>query len=110
MEELALEIRSEIDHICAGYYYYKNEDVLSKSRSMADDIRDFCSFFLQGNLFGMTTKDYENLQQYVLQVLQDYIEATKQKDIVFMLDTLDYGLRELLNICIDEDTEETKHE
>ncbi len=110
MEELAKKICGKIDHICIGYHRYKDESILEKSKDMADEIRDFCSYFLQGNLFGMTTEEYESFRQYILQVLQDYIQALEQQDMVYMLDTLDYGLRELLNIYIDEDAEGTEHE
>ena len=34
-------------------------------------------------------------------VLEDYVEAAKHQDMVYMMDTLDYGLRELLDIYMD---------
>lgn len=107
MKRLAEEIRDEIDKICGGYHYYKDENILVRSRKLAGDIQQFCSYFLQGNVFGMEEGEYEKLQRYVLGVLQDYIEALEQQDMVYMLDTLDYGLRELLDIFAD--TEEEEH-
>lgn len=108
MEALAKEINQEIDNICGGYHCYKDENVLNRAGKLAAAIQQFCSGFLQGNLFGMEEEEYLGLQRYVIQVLEDYMEAIKQQDMVYMLDTLDYGLRELLNIYID--TEETGHE
>lgn len=110
MEELANQLSNEIDDICGRYYNYKEENVLERSRGLIDDIRQFCAYFLQGNIFGIEEGEYEGFQRYVVQVLEDYIEAAKQRDIVLMLDTLDYGLRELLNIYIDVDDEEESHE
>lgn len=110
MEELALKLKKEIDTICGGFHYHKDENVLGRSRELADEIREFCSYFLQGNIFGMEETEYLNFQQYILQVLKDYMEAIQQQDMVFMLDTLDYGLRELLNIFIDEEAEGTIYE
>ena len=110
MEELAKKINIRIDNICGGFHYYKDGNVLGKSRELAGEIGQFCSYFLQGNVFGMEDGEYEKLQPYVVQVLEDYMEALKQQDTVYMLDTLDYGLRELLNIYIDTDTGETGHE
>lgn len=106
MEELALQIWNSIDNICGGFHYYKDENVLDRSQKLARDIQQFCSFFLQGNIFGMDETEYLQLQQYVIGVLEDYMEAIRLKDMVYMLDTLDYGLRELLNIYIDNDAEE----
>lgn len=110
MEELAKKLCGEINNICGRYYYYKDGNVLDESVKLAEDIRQFCSYFLQGNIFGMEKEEYDGLQQYVLEALNDYIEALEQRDMVYMLDTLDYGLRELVNIYIDADAEEAEHE
>ena len=98
MEELANKIRIDIDNICGRYHYYKDENVLTKSQELNKEIQQLCSYFLQGNIFEVEEQEYQELQQYVVQVLEDYIEAVKQQDMVLMLDTLDYGLREILNI------------
>lgn len=110
MEELAKKISDKIDNICGGYHYYKDQNVLNRSQELAAEIQQFCSYFLQGNIFAMEEQEYQDLQQYVIQVLEDYMEALKQQDIVYMLDTLDYGLRELLNIFTDEDAGESANE
>lgn len=110
MEELAKELRNKIDTICGRYHYYKDGTVLEKSLGLAVDIRQYCSYFLQGNIFGLEDAEYTELQLYVMQVLKDYMEALEQKDLVYMLDTLDYGLRELLNFYINKDAGEQNHE
>lgn len=110
MEELALGLRNKIDNICGGFHYYKDENVLKRAEELAGDIQQFCEGFLQGNVFGIEESEYLEFQNYVIQVLKDYMEAVKQQDMVSMLDTLDYGLRELLKIYIDEDAGEAKHE
>lgn len=111
MEALAKELIQEIDTVCEGYHYYKDEEiVMEKAPEFVPKIEQFCSFFLQGNIFGMQEEEYLELQNYVVGVLRDYAEALEQRDLVYILDTLDYGLRELLNIYRDADTEETDHE
>ena len=108
MEALAKKLRKEIDMICIGFHYYKKVDVIEKAVKLAEDIQVYTATFLQGNVFGMEQDEYVGLQNYVMQVLEDYIEAIHHRDMVLMLDTLDYGLRELLMIYIDvaEDTDE----
>lgn len=106
MEELAKRLRQKINQICGGYHYYKDENVIENARKLSGEIQEFCGFFLQGNLFGMEEEEYVELQNYVVQVLKDYVEALEREDLVFMLDTLDYGLRELLDIYIEDDAEE----
>lgn len=106
MKELAKGLRQKIDQICGGYHYYKDENVIENARKLSGEIQEFCGFFLQGNMFEMEEEEYTELQNYVVQILKDYIEALEQEDLVFMLDTLDYGLRELLDIYIEDDAEE----
>ena len=57
----------------------------------------------------MEEEEYASLQRFVIDVLTDYLESLQQRDTVLMLDTLDYGLRELINIYI-EDAEGAEHE
>lgn len=109
MEALALKLRNGIDIICGGYHYYKIGKVLEAALELAEDIQNFCGSFLQGNIYNMEEEEYEGLRQYVLQILEEYVEAVEQQDLVYMLDTLDYGLRELLNIYIDEEAEEMEN-
>lgn len=111
METLARELKHEINIICIEYYYLKEINVIEKSRKLLDKIQEFTKGFLQGNIYGMEEEEYQMLQNFVLQCLDDYIEAVGQQDMVRMVDTLDYGLRELINIYIDPDTmEETNEE
>lgn len=110
MEGLALSLREKIDTICFGFHYYKIENVLEKAGEFVEELQEFCAFFLQGNIFEIEENEYLDLKNYVLQVLRDYTEALEQQDMVYMLDTLDYGLRELINIYIDEDAGETENE
>jgi len=102
IEEKAEELREVVDTICGGYHIYKDEKVLEKAKKAAGQIRDYCGFFLQGNIFDLEETEYRALSDYVVEVLEDYLEAADQGDTVLMLDTLDYGLRELLDIYTEK--------
>lgn len=110
MKALAAELRGEIDGICIGYHYFKNENIIEKAKEMIPAIQKFCTGFLQGNLYGISEEEYHNLQVFVIDVLKDYVEAIEQADVVWLIDTLDYGLRELIELYIDEDAEESEDE
>lgn len=101
MEELAKKLITEIDIICAGYHYYRQVNVIEKVIKLQSEIQQFITFFLQGNIFGMEEQEYSEFCQYVLLVLKDYAEAMVQKDMVLMVDTLDYGLRELVMLYVE---------
>lgn len=107
METLARELERGVDIICVGYHYYKDEDIFPKARVLADRIQKFCGSFLQGDIYGLGEEEYQALKEYVIGVLEDYLEALEKRDVVYMLDTLDYGLRELLNIYIDKEKEDS---
>lgn len=109
MEALAKELQCGIDIICGTFYFHKDENVLLKAMALTERIEEFCGSFLRGNIYGMEEMEYQGLKEYVLGVLEDFLKALDQRDTVYMLDTLDYGLRELINIYIDE-TEEPAHE
>lgn len=100
MEEKAKELRTVIDTICGGYHIYKDEEVIEKSQKAANQIQEYCKFFLQGNIFDMGEEEYQDLCGYVVQTLEDFVESLEQRDTVLMLDTLDYGLRELVNLYL----------
>ena len=98
MEALARELRCGIDITCGAYYYHKDENVLLKGVALAERIQKFCGAFLQGNIYGMEDAEYQKFQAFVIGVLEDYLEVAKERDLVYMLDTLDHGLRELVDI------------
>ena len=110
METLAKELKKDIDIICIGYHYDRQTNVVEKGKELSEKIQRFASFFLQGNIFGIEEDEYGGLKAYTLQVLEDYVQALEQRDMVLMIDTLDYGLRELLYIFIDKDNEDENDE
>ncbi|MCM1307105.1 MAG: hypothetical protein NC223_00735 [Butyrivibrio sp.] len=101
MEALARKLCDAINEICIEYYYnLKNGNAVDKALALREDIEK-----LAGGLFAALGNDSESeeLRSYTVGVLNDYIEAVKQRDEVLMLDTLDYGLRDILMIYIDEE-------
>ncbi len=105
METLAQELIRGIDIICLNFHYNKDENIFLKSIELADRIQRFCGSFLQGNIYGMEDEEYQNFGQFVIHVLEDYLEALEQKDSIFLVDTLDHGLRDLVNIYISDERE-----
>lgn len=110
METLAKELRRDIDLICIGYHYDRQTNVVEKGKALSKKIEELVSVFLKGNIFDMEEEEYIGLQNYVLQVLRDYTQALEQRDMVLMIDTLDYGVKELLMVFIDDDAGEEKNE
>lgn len=110
MKALATELQGKVDGICIDYHYLKNENVIEKAKEIIPTIQKYCEGFLQGNFFGISEEEYQNLQVFVIDVLKDYVAAIEQEDAVWIIDTLDYGLRELIELYIDKDAEESEDE
>lgn len=66
METLAKELRDKINQICVGYHYANQSNVVEQGRKLAEEIQQFASGFLQGNIYGMDEEEYIGLQNYVL--------------------------------------------
>lgn len=100
MEELAKELRRKITDICFSYIFLKQTDVIEKVIPLTGDIQEFLKRFIQKDVSEIDEEEYQVLVNYAAGVAKDYVEAIEQRDMVLMVDTLDYGLRELFNIYI----------
>lgn len=109
MEELAKELLQQINNICVGYHYFRQTDTVDKGKELIERIQQFTSVLLESNVCD-TKEERLDFQNYVVQVLKDYTEAIVQRDAVQMVDTLDYGLRGLLDIFAKADDGEEKDE
>jgi len=106
MDTLAMELMGQIEKICSEYYFMKQTNVIEKVQKIHGDIQTYMNFLLSGNIYDLDEEEYNYLGQYVVQILRDYSQAIVNRDSVLMIDTLDYGLKELLNITISADNGE----
>lgn len=98
MKDLAIELLEKIGIICIDYYYLKKHNIVDEAEKLAGSVQKFAAALIQGINEQTDTGEEEELQNYILAVLKDYIEAIDRKDEVLMVNTLDFGLRELLDI------------
>ncbi len=102
MEELAKKMLYDINMLCINFHYFRKTDVFDKIEQTTENIQQFTNTLIRGIQKGEIDDRDAVLQEYVVQILNDYMEAIQYRDSVLMLDTLDYGLRELLNIFAEE--------
>lgn len=103
MEVLAKKLLKDVNRICVEYHYFKQTNVIEKVQEIHEEMQQYITFFLQGNILGIEDEEYTALSQYALQVLRDYSESYIHRDMVLMVDTLEYGLRDLLKLMTDTD-------
>lgn len=99
MEALARRLLDSINRICIEYYHLKADDTVEKAVALKEEIQELVS-----GLLTALGEDGESadLRAYVLQALRDYADAAAQRDEALMIDTLDYGIRDILKLYIDE--------
>lgn len=106
MDALAKELLQQINDICIGYHYFRQTDAVKRGIELLGKVQQFTSGLLGENIFNVEESEQADFQNYVLQVLSDYSQAAIQRDLVLMIDALDYGMRELVNIFTETDDEE----
>lgn len=109
MEELVDNLLYKINLLCMKHHY-KKMNIMEEGREMAGDVEKFSKLLLQWISTNANNKEGQELQGYILEVLNDYMNAVHDHDVVLLVDTLDYGLRELLNIFKEEDGEKKSNE
>lgn len=110
IETLAKGLLQKINDICIGYYYLKRTDAVEKGMELSDNLQCFASILLKENIFDTTEEEQAGFRSYILQALKDYAQAVIHGDIVLMVDTLDYGFRNLLMIFADANNGEREYE
>ena len=102
MEKLATGLLEEINKICIEYYYFNKTDGIKRIQSIQPQIMEYLEVLIQTLQKNADDEDTVNICNYINGVLEDYFEAVKNDDIVLMIDTVDHGLREVLELCIGE--------
>ncbi len=102
MEALVKKLTEKINELCIEYYYLRNQMIIENGKKLLPDIKTVAECLLQV-LAEDRTEEAEGLKQYILDVLNDYMEAINHRDMVLMIDTLDVGLREVLNLFTTEE-------
>lgn len=92
-----------MNEICVEFHFIKKYNTIERAKELAPLIQEYVSFFLQGNNFGISEDEYIDLYNFSIEVIKDYLSAVDNEDAVLMVDTFEHGLRELLNIFIDDE-------
>ena len=104
MEKKIIELFEKINYM--GFYcvyYKKNDYYVEKAKELLPDITTFTEWFLSENVFGIEEDIYLMMQQDILEILQDCMDALRENDNVLMLDALENGLGKLLKLFIPEE-------
>lgn len=101
MEELAVELLKEITDLCVRYHYFRENSLINDVKKITPRIQEFVSKLLDMIEQQADSQDKDDILEYTNGVINDYVSAIQNADVVLLIDTLDYGLRELLNMFAD---------
>ena len=103
MHEKIQKLYEEINFI--GYYTSKNNDIhyIDKAKELFPQIHEFSDWFLKENIFGIDEVFYQKMKMNLVNILKDCMTAIEQNDRVLMLDALEYGISEYLQLFLPED-------
>lgn len=102
MQQKIQKLFEEINFI--GYYASKNNDIhyIDKAKELFPQIQEFSDWFFKENVFEIDEVLYQKLQINLVDILKDCITAMEENDRVLMLDALEYGISEYLQMFLPE--------
>lgn len=101
MEEKIECLYKKVVDIAAAYAVFQKKDNLAEIKEIIPQIQEFVLWFLEGNRFGIEDELYQAMQQQLLDILKDILEAIEQGDRVLLHDAVAYGLSDYLELFIE---------
>ena len=94
MEEIET-LYKKVFFICVQFAVYEKEDIIP-------ELNSFTTFFLEENTFKLNLEDYQLLQQLLIDILKDIMQAMENRDNILLEDTLEYGLKPFLELFLED--------
>ena len=101
--------------ICARFAVY-HENVLQEAQVLLPDIQLLAEDILHTEDLGLNKEDDRLVRQLLIYILEDLVQSIAYQDEVLLEDTLEYGLKDFLEMFIADEVrlqelrEESQHE
>lgn len=99
------ELYKKVFYTCTQFAVYQKKDVQKNVEQLLPLLNEYADFFLTENQYGLKEEDYRLLQQLLINILQDIMQGLENRDNVLLEDTIEYGLKEFLELFIIEEQE-----
>lgn len=104
MKNEVIETLEKIDKICIEFYFFRNEDILDSVMQIIPKIQTWCEQLIDILEQYPMDEDAVTVYNFTIETINDIVSAIEYNDQVLLIDTLDFGIREVLNLLIqDED-------
>lgn len=101
MEEIET-LYKKVFFICVQFAVYEKEDIQKRIEEIIPELNSFTTFFLEENTFKLNLEDYQLLQQLLIDILKDIMQAMENRDNILLEDTLEYGLKPFLELFLED--------
>lgn len=99
------ELYKKVFYSCVQFAVYQKENIIDDVKQILPFLNEFTQEFLSGNYFGLKEEDYQLLRQLLLDILNDIVQGMEQHDIVLLEDTIEFGLKEFVEMFIPDEQE-----
>lgn len=99
------ELYKKIYSACVQFAVYHKKNIIENVHELLPLLDDFVNEFFDGNIFGLEEEDYQLLKQLLLDILNDITMGLEQRDRILLEDTVEYGLKEFIELFIPDEGE-----
>lgn len=99
------ELYKKIFYSCVQFAVYQKKDIIENVKQLLPLLNNFANEFLRANGFELEEEDYQQLKQLLLNILNDIAQGMEQRDTVLLEDTIEFGLKEFVEMFIPDEQE-----
>lgn len=94
------EVYKKVYCSCVQFAVYQKKNVIENLGKLFPALSEFVDEFLSKNCFHLEYEDYQLSKRLLLDILSDIVQGMEQRDTVLLEDTIEYGLKEFLELFI----------
>ena len=99
------ELYKKVYRACVEFAVYRKKNIKENIADFLPLLGEFANKFLEEDYFGFDEEDYQQLKQLLLNILNDIAQGMEQRDSVLLEDTVEFGLKEFLELFIPDEGE-----
>lgn len=99
------ELYKKVYRACVEFAVYRKKNIKENVADFLPALGQFANKFLEENHFGFDEEDYQQLRRLLLNILNDITQGLEQRDNVLLEDTVEFGLKEFLELFVMDEGE-----
>ena len=96
------QLYKRVWNACVGFSVYGKKNVEEKSMEMLPELSEFYEEILKENTLQLEKTDFDIIRKLFITIIKDFFQGLKNKDIILLEDTMEYGLLPFLELFIDD--------